>query len=331
MSPRRAPGRTSERGAALLMTLIVVAALSTVAVALSDGLLLAARRAANAEARDQALWHLMGAESLARQILRRDYEASPTRTTLDAPWGQPVSFPIDGGIMEGVILDRANCFNVNSLVVHSERRGYTGDPERRAELQRLAVALGLDQSDAERFAAAASDWIDGDESPIGRGAEDFDYALLEPPYRAANSLFAEVEEARALAGVGEDVFRALRRHLCAYPDTAPARLNVNTLHAEDAALLVALFGDALTLDAAKDVIAERPAGGWTSVEEFFALDRVREIALAEGLRNRVALTTDYFELEARVAYREAYAESVSLLQRTGGAVSVKRRRIGGGE
>jgi general secretion pathway protein K len=313
------------------MTLLLVAALSAVSVAMSDGLRLAARRAANAEARDQALWYALGAETLARQTLRRDYEASPERTTLEAPWARGVAFEIDGGRIVGALVDRANCFNLNALALADERRGYVANPETRAELVALAHALGVHPADAERFAAAASDWIDRDESPIGRGAEDFDYAGLEPPYRAANTLFAEVEEARALAGLGEDVFRALRPHLCAYPDTSPAVLNVDTLRAEDAALLVALLGEALSLDAARDVIAERPAGGWASAEEFWALEAMRAIAVEEAARERIAVTTGYFELRAQVFYRDAYAETASLMRRSGPVVSVLHRRIGGGE
>jgi general secretion pathway protein K len=323
-------GRKTERGAALLMTLMLVAALSAVAVSASERLSVAARRASNAEDRDQALWNLMGAEALARQIIRRDHEADGTRTTRDGLWARAgVSFLTDGGRIGGSILDRSNCFNLNSLGVLDGRRGYTANPETQAELQSLAEALDVDGGDAERLAAAAADWIDGDTSPRGRGAEDFDYQMLDPPYRAANAPFTEVEEVRALAGVSERTFRVMRPYLCAHPTAEPSRLNVNTLRDEDAPLLVAVLGGKLDLDAARDLIAERPAGGWIDAPSFWSSERFKDIAVEDAVRERIAVATRYFELDARVEHRGAVAEGATLFERTGAVVTVVSRRIGG--
>ncbi len=269
---------------------------------------------------------------MARQTLRRDYEASPDRTSLEAAWAQgPVVFAIEGGRIEGVLTDRSNCFNLNSLVVEEGRGVYRANAQAAAELTTLAAALEVPARDAARLAAAAADWADSDDAPSDRGAEDFDYAAAEPPYRAANTLFAEVEEVRALDGVDEAVFRALRPWLCAYPGTQAATLNVNTLRPEDAALLATVLGGALSLEEARDVIEDRPAGGWPSVEEFWAVEEIAAIAGEGPAHDRVALTSTFFQLDARVYYNGAYAESTSLLSRVGGAVSVARRRIGAAE
>ncbi len=323
--------KTGERGAALLMTLMLVAALSAVAVSASERLSVSARRAANAEARDQALWNLMGAEALARQIIRRDHEGDASRTTRDGLWAQAgVAFPTDGGRIGGVILDRSNCFNLNSLAVIDDRRA-VANLAAQAELQRLAGALDLRASDAERLAAAATDWIDTDQAPVSGGAEDFDYATLDPPYRAPNAPFVEVEEIRGLAGVSEAVFRALRPHLCALPDAEPARLNANTLRPEDAPLLVAALGGKLDLDAARDLIAERPAGGWSDAPSFWTQEHLQLIAFDELERDRVGVATRYFELHARVEHRGAVVEGSSLFERSGTRATLVSRRIGGAE
>lgn len=324
--------RSGERGAALLMTLILVAALSAVAVSASERLTVAARRGANAEARDQALWNLMGAEALARQIIRRDHEADGTKTTRDGLWAQSgVNFPTDGGRIGGVIQDRSNCFNLNSLVVDGGRRGLVANPDAQAELQRLAEALRVGSGEAEQLAAAAADWIDSDEAPLGRGAEDFDYAALDPPYRAANAPFAQVDEVRALAGVSEGVFRALRPLLCAHPTSEPSKLNVNTLRPEDAPLLVAVLDGKLELDAARDLIAERPAGGWSDGASFFLAERLTEIAFDGAVRDRIGVSTRYFELDARVEHRGAVADGATLFERNGTVLTIVSRRIGGEE
>src|SRR5262249_38079325 len=152
------------------------------------------------------------------------------------------------------------------------------NPDAQEELQRLGEALRVSSGDAERLAAVAADWIDEDEAPIGRGAEDFDYAALNPPYRAANTLFAQVDEVRALAGVSEGLFRAMRPYLCAHPTSDASQLNVNTLRSEDAPLLVAALGEKLEIDAARDLIGERPAGGWPDAQSFFLSERLKDIA-----------------------------------------------------
>jgi general secretion pathway protein K len=314
------------------MALMLVAALSAVAVSASDRLSIAARRAANAQARDQALWNLMGAEALARQIIRRDHEADTLRTSRDGLWAQSgVNFPTDGGRIGGVILDRSNCFNLNSLVADGGRRGLVARPEGLAELQLLGEALEIRGGDAEQLAAAAADWIDENDAPLGRGAEDFDYAALDPPYRAANALFVQVDEVRALADVSEATYRTLRPYLCAHPTTEPSKLNVNTLRPEDAPLLVAALGGKLELDAARDVIAERPAGGWSDAAAFFMSERLKEIAFDAETQDRIAVGTRYFELNARVEHRGAAADGAALFERSGSVVTVVSRRIGGVE
>jgi general secretion pathway protein K len=311
------------------MTLLLVGALSAVAVAMSDSLRMTARRAANAQAHEQASWYLLGAEELVRQALRRELAASPDRTTLDAPWAKgPVVFPIDEGRIEGLVTDRSNCFNLNSLVTQDHQKGYVVNPDARDELVALAVAVGVDPGEAAQLAAVAADWIDSDDAPGQGGAEDFEYSTLSPPYRAANTLFGEVEEARALKGVGEKLFLALRPTLCAYPSTTPAKLNANTMQAEDAPVLAALFKGALTVEAARDVIAERPAGGWAKLDDFWATGQLSTIKVDSSARGRIVLASTFFQLSARVYYSGAYAESESLLAQSSGGVSVVRRRLG---
>jgi general secretion pathway protein K len=242
-----------------------------------------------------------------------------------------VSFPTDGGRIAGSISDRSNCFNLNSLGVFEDRPGYVGNPLTEQELALLARTLELRGADAERLAAAAVDWVDADTTPVARGAEDFDYVGLEPPYRAANAPFAEVEEVRALAGVSEADFRALRPYLCAHPVSAPSVLNVNTLRTEDAPLLVAALGGKLDLDVAEDLLAERPAGGWTDADGFWAVEPIQEIVFEDTERSRIGVETRYFELTARVEHRGAVAEGTTLFQRVGTDVTTVSRRIGGRE
>lgn len=328
---RHSKERSGERGAALLVVLLMVAVMSIVAVAASEAVSHAARRGANVAARSQAVWYLLGAEELARVMLARSHDLDPDRTTLNQPWaaGQ-LRFPVDGGVIEGELVDASNCFNVNSLARPRGRGlGYAIDEEAQASLLNLARAVGADAGTAQRLADGAADWIDADSRARGYGAEDYDYAFAKPPYRAANGLFTEVEELRAVSGVTEGAFRAVRPYLCAREAATPSRLNLNTLREADAPLLANLFDGDMSLDDAAAIIAARPNDGWSSREEFWALERVQEHPVDEAMKDRVGVRASHFLLSARVGHRDAYVEARTLFrQGANGEATVVRRTMG---
>ena len=67
-------------------------------------------------------------------------------------------------------------------------------------LQRLLGVLELSPAIAD----AVADWIDGDSTVSGAGAEDLDYLRADPPYRAANRAMVHPGELRWIQGVDED-------------------------------------------------------------------------------------------------------------------------------
>lgn len=326
MSARPAEGR--DRGAALLVVLLLVAVMTTVAVAVVDSIRFASRRSANVAARDQAVWYLMGAEQLAVQVLRRSWALDNDRTTLTEPWaGDMIVFPIEGGRIEAQITDGTNCFNLNALA-SAEEDVASSSPGGR--LVTLLTAAEVDQSTAERVTALAADWIDPDLSVRRGGAEDDDYARAIPPYRTPGAAFAEVEEMRALDGVSERAFQAVQPWMCAHPTTAMSPININTVSPEQAPLLTMAFDGALSPELAADVLIDRPIGGWESIEEFYAVDQIALFAGEDDSRDaQLAVRSEFFQLRARVYYLDAYVEGRALLrQGADGSVAVLRRRFG---
>lgn len=329
MRPPRANAR--DAGAALLVVLLLVAVMSTVAVAVLDSIRFATRRGANVAARDQAVWYLLGAEQLATQVLRQSWSLDNDRTTLNEPWAsEMLVFPIDGGRIEAQITDASNCFNLNGLLAGGQEGDTPAAVGPLGRLVTLLSAAGVDQDLAERLPALAADWIDEDLSPRRGGAEDDDYARATPPYRTPGGPFAEVEEVRALQGLTESDYQAVRPWLCAHPSPSPSRINVNTLAPEQGPLLSMVFDGALSPEAAADVILDRPPMGWSDLEAFFDLDQIARIASADDGRDaQLSVKTQFFELRARVYYLDAYVEGRALLrQAEDGAVAVVRRRFG---
>jgi len=321
----RAP--RSERGAALITVMLIVAVMSAVALAVMDDIRYSARRSANTDLRDQAMWYALGAERLAAVAIRADLRLDSERSRLASTAGRNLFFEIEGGSISGVLSDANNCFNLNALVEQSDA-GRVASAVGVARYQRLLSALDFSAGEAAALAAAAVDWIDSDGSALGDGAEDAYYAGLETPHRAANAYVSEVEELRSVRGYSEPVYQRIRPYVCALPAPEPAPLNVNTLRPGQGPLLVMALGEGLTLDDAETLIAERPEPGYGSLDEFWTLKAVRRVQLAEGAQALVGVRTSYYGLEARVAHHGAeFALSSLLAAPAGGDVVVVTRKF----
>ena len=308
------PGsRKTREGMALLTVLLLVAVMSVIAVAVLDDVRFSVRRATNAEIQSQAQWYAAGAEALAGRQVARLLASNATRTPLDPEWnGRPFSFPIDEGSMTVVVRDGQACFNLNSVV-----EGYGEDlvarPLGAAELVALGRAVGVDAGRMEAVADALIDWLDADTTPRPLGGEDGAYAGLATPYRTAGVMMADVSELRAVKGVDADLYRRLRPHLCALPTSQLSPINVNTLSAADAPLLVMLTGGALTEPAARAVIARRPRDGWADVTAFWAQSALTGIVTPQEARDQVTVLTRYFDLRIDVDYGGMRAVRTALL------------------
>ena len=297
-----------ERGMALLTVLLLVAVMA----ALIDDVRFALRRAANAETTAQAQWYALGAEDLARIEIARLTRADPQRTPLTPQWnGRPLTFPIEEGAIQATLSDGQACFNLNSLV-DGEGEGLIARPQGAAQFSTLARTLGVGAG--ATLAAAATDWIDSDQTPVAGGAEDGAYAGGQRPYRTSGTLLAEVSELRAVRGFDAATYATLRPHLCALPTTDLSPINVNTLTEAQAPLLVMLSGGALSEAAARQVVARRPAAGWVDTNAFWAEPLMAAISPSDALYDQVTVRTRYFALESRVTYADAEAVSTALLE-----------------
>lgn len=317
--------RPGERGAALLTVLVLTATMSALAVAMLDDILFAVRRTADVRAAEQAAWYALGAEALGVAAIRRSLEQEPERADLRSLWARGEQrLPVEGGLIVGRVRDGGNCFNLNSLVRAEGAGRLRRNPESVERFLRLLEALELDPLRASAIADAAVDWLDDDARPAPRGAEDTAYAGRRLPYRTAGAPMAEVSELRGLEGVDGALYRRVEPFLCAHPDHEPSRLNVNTLTEADAPLLVMLAGEELAR--ARDVIADRPEGGFARIEDFWAHPAFAEIEVTEAMRGQAALSTRYFEVAAEIRFRGYTLSLSSLYRRVGGTRLTRLRR-----
>jgi general secretion pathway protein K len=304
---------TQQRGMALITVLVVVAVVTVVCAGIIARQQLAIRSTANQLQVRQAWHYALGGEILAKAILRRDLQQGDPRAPRDhlgEPWAQPrTPFALDNGTLRVQILDASGRFNLNRLA----NAGEAGEAAR-VQFRRLLAILQIDVAYAERL----TDWLDEDSEPSGgAGAEDDQYLLAQPAYRAANRLLTDVSELRLL-GLAERDYQRLRPLVSALP--VEASLNINTASAP----VIASLAEGLSLADAVALVEERGAQGFSNVQAF--LGRLPAVgASANGL----AVGSMYFEVLTEVQIGERRQVLHSQLQRTNeGKVYVLARDLG---
>jgi general secretion pathway protein K len=227
--------RRAQRGATLVVALLIVAMVVMLGTALSSDFLLMFRRVENQLYSEQAYAYLQGAEELARAALLQDLQRDGDKhnDNLAEPWAQEQQFPTDYGFIVGQIEDLGGRFNVNSLGSVTQGTADGGHSPAQNQFIRLlltlklAEPLALDQVQA--LTEAITDWIDGDEEVNGLGgAESQYYAQAEPMGRPPNHALASPSELMWVKGMTPEIYRALAPLITVWPTTGSMPVNLNT-------------------------------------------------------------------------------------------------------
>jgi general secretion pathway protein K len=224
--------RRGQRGAALIVALVVVSLVVLLATRVSSDYLVLFRTVENQGELQQARAYLRGAELVAEQALLRDLQAGSDIDSPLEPWAQGLVLPLPDGLLSACLVDLQARLNLNDLDAPD---GELSVAQRRFIRLLQVVDPQLDSSAATTLANAVFDWIDADDTQrYPGGAEAIDYARLPQPYRAANQAFASVSELRLVKGFDAKLVAALTPHLGVWGN---GHLNLNTLDAQLAAIL----------------------------------------------------------------------------------------------
>lgn len=319
----------SERGAALLSVLLMVAILTVIAATTLDRLAIATKLSGNGNSLTQARMFSYAVESLASTRVEDLLSRDAAQTTLEGNWlGKEQVVPITVGAASATVRDGANCFNLNSLVTETEGR-YSSSAIGQTQMVSLMVVLGINENAARPVAAAAADWADSDSIPSAGGAEDDAYQTAATPYRTANRLFAHPSELRAVKGVSPALYAKLRGWICALPEAELSPLNVNTLLPEQAPLLAMLFPPGqFSPITARSYLAKRPTSGYGSLIRFWGAPEMASIEASSPVQGQVKLTSTYFLLRTKVSVGELMLEGESMLAAKSGQVRLIWRSWG---
>ncbi|WP_409269376.1 type II secretion system minor pseudopilin GspK [Pseudomonas sp. KCJK9044] len=300
-------GGRRQRGAALLMVMVVLAMLAAgMAWMVEDG-----RRQVDEvrllHQRVQVRAMEQAGLAYAEQALRDPaWRQSPL--FWQALRGQPLTYDFGAGKAQLRVSDQHTCFNVNALL------GADGE---RAERQ-LRFLLGDDMA-AERLVDALTDWLDSDSDARLQGAESAQYLRQQPPRLAANQPMLDTSELNLL--LEPDASRQGQLPmLCALPQTTGWRLNANALGLEHLPLLDALYEGHYPRSLLSRIVSGRPTSGYADAaalrQALGAVDDQTFETLSEGLllNSGHFLLQLSFEEQGRVMRSEFQLEALGVVQ-----------------
>ena len=287
----------SERGTAVIMAMLIVAAAATLVSGAMWQQSALIRETQNELEYAQARWLIRGAIDWAGVILREDARTS----SVDHP-GEPWAVPLadtrlnenDGRLpayLAGAIEDEQGKLNLRNLVVKEEI-----EPREVQTLGRLLGSLGLDARLAERI------------------AERVQAAVRANLARQPALGLADVEDLIAVPGMDAKGLERVRPYLTVLPEATP--VNANTASAE---VLAAQFTDFSVLDARR-VVAARERAFFKDLGD--ARARLADAGAPAAADAPVAVATRYFAIEGRVSFGNARLRARALVKREGNRLDV---------
>ncbi len=306
-SSHRTP--SAQRGAALLMALIIVTLIVTLASAMVWQQWRAVQVEAAERARVQSAWILTGALDWARLILREDARTGGA-DHLGEPWAVPLAEArlstflaadkdntddAPDAFLSGSISDEHSRYNLTNLVADGKVL-----PEELAILERLCQAVGVAADVATRIASGLRDAS----APVGS----------EGSSNAAPLLPRQVSQV-AWFGVGAEALHRLEP----YVTLLPTRTQVNANTASREVLVATLKG--LDLASAERLLQVRQRSHFKSLADVLA----QIPGFDAGPNPAVGVVSNFFEVRGRLRLGDRTLEQRSLVERRGLEVVLLQR------
>ena len=280
----------AERGAAVVMAMLVVAVTATLVAGVFWRQSVIMRQAENELSYAQAKWLIRGAIDWAGVILREDARTSSVDHTGE-PWAVPLAdthLNQDDGhdpvYLSGEIRDEQAKFNLRNLA------GPQGVNMRElAVLRRLLALVGASEGFAEPVAKRVLTAVPGD-----GGRKQTALGL------------ASIDDLLGLEGIGAAAIERLRPFVTVLPQPTP--VNANTAPAE---VLAARFEN-LALADARRLVASRDGAYFKDRTD--VLSRIGHLRL-QASDAEISVATRFFSVNGTVSYRRARLHAQALLKR----------------
>jgi general secretion pathway protein K len=307
-------GLRSQRGIALLVTLMFMVVLAVVVHQFTFATRVHLSSAANSRDRLQARLLARSAIEVARDILAKDDQ--PDVDHLQEQWAQPWrSVQVDGltGPLEEfsvTITDESSKLNINSLI----REDGSADPFVVRQFERL---LGFFRLDLDLLDALL-DWLDPDDDRRAAGAEQSDYLALPSPYPCRNGPLMSLGELRWVKGWKNALSSTMEEgpSLMELLTVAPTggQININTA----SSVVLRTLDDELDEHLADQIIALREEKPFESTESLKLVPGVSE-RLFNRISNYIKVSGGAFSVVGEGKYRGSTSRIFAWFEKKGQA------------
>jgi general secretion pathway protein K len=302
------PGATShrQRGAALLMAMLIVTLVASFAGAAAWQQWRAVEVEAAERARLQAGWILVGALDWARLILREDARSGGA-DHLAEPWAVALQ---ESRLSSFLAADKNN-----TALTEDEQdselflSGQIVDMQSRLNINNLVENNKISDPDLRSF-AKLFELLDLDQLELMRMAENLRAALDNSPESRSSSLaplLPQRVEQLGWLGLSAASLERLRPLITLLPGRTP--VNLNTAPTE---VLYAVF-PTLELDGARRIVAQRERQHFRTPSEAAQVVPT----LTTELNASHSIASRFFEVRGRLRLQETMVQERSLVQRTG--------------
>ena len=232
---------------------------------------------------DYAMQYVHANEKFVQEWLRRDWDDGQSRE-FDAyteNWAQNLpNFGIPGGSMRVRVIDLSSKFNLNALSDES-------NTEVLAKTIKLFERLNLDIDTASKW----KDWVDLDTQKLMKGAEDYEYAIYEPPFRTPNQMAADLSELLIFSNIDNETVNTMREYVATLP-THEFKVNINTV---SEVVLRSLFSkQSLQNELGTLFLGPRMYKS--------TADAISSIPALDEVKDMLKVTSDFFLLEQTITY-----------------------------
>jgi len=305
--------KKSERGVALLVTMMALALMTMLVMDFTSSAALGYRSAAGQANQLRAEYLARSAIGVGLSLLSTDAQQDALAKTphdgLDEPWAMPYPpVPLGGGEAQVSIVDEARKIDINLLI--NPRNGQP-NPVYVGIVERLFANIGVSPA----LVPAIVDWLDPDSIESPGGAEADYYLQLQPPYEPRNGPMPTIGDLRMIKGVDDATFIRLQQFLTAAPEP---RVNINTAPPEVIAALVPQLSNDISM--VKEIIQAR------TVQPFLMITDVGNLAglgeAATPLMRLITTRSAYFTLTGVGVFANARRRITSTFRRNANGTSM---------
>lgn len=286
----------SERGMALLMTILIITLLSLLIIDVNSRSLLAITKAKNSVNSLKAYYIMRSGVSAAMGFLERDARAGSAFDALSEDWASGVKdFPVGDGTVTVDIVDEASKFNINALITRQGKIQNDNESSAVARFGRLLRGLGVEEGLSEK----AAEWLK-------TNREGFSYA------------FMDASELLLVPGFTPEAFKKIEGHITVYPDRAK-KININTVSKEVLAALSTELNETLV----EGILEYRKEHPLKAIDDLGRVPGLTDMALRLTFSDALDVKSYDFTVVAEAKVSDTARKGVAAVSRAGNVVRVK--------